>query len=75
MWYWRLKYKLLDLMKLWVQIHISDGIERHWDRGGREPFPDLEAIWRNMDLQEQWDPPPPPPLVIRRREGGIQGAD
>ena len=33
--------------------------------GGRDPFPDLTALYQKMDLQEVWEPTFPP--VTRRR--------
>ena len=49
-----LKPKLPDLLTRWVQIRLSDWIARQWEREGKEPFPNLDEIWRIMDLQEQW---------------------
>ena len=43
-----------------VQIRLFEWFARKWERRGRETFPDLEFIWRKMDLQEPWEPPTTP---------------
>ena len=46
-----LKARLPDFITCWVQIRLSDWFSRQWERGWREPFPDLTALWHNMVLQ------------------------
>ena len=56
-----LKPNIPVLMTQCIQIHLSGYIAQKWERGGvGGGFPDLEAIWRNMDLQEPWEPTFPP---------------
>ena len=55
-----LKSRLTVSIPLWAQIRLSDWFARQWERGGREPFLDLTALWRKMHLQEAWDPSIPP---------------
>ena len=53
------KGHLPESITLWVHIWLSDWFARQWERWVRETFPDLTEFWRNMDLQETWEPPPP----------------
>ena len=45
-----LKPKIPALLIWWVQIRLLEWIARKWESGGRETFPDLEEIWRKIDL-------------------------
>ena len=51
-----LKSRLTVSIPLWAQIRLSDWFARQWERGGREPFIDLTALWSNIYLHEAWEP-------------------
>ena len=52
--YQGLKACLLTYIARWAQIQLSDWFSRKWERGVREPFPNLTVLWIKMDLQEYW---------------------
>ena len=54
-----LKTRLPASITCWVQIRLYNWFARKWERGGREPLPDLAELWSKMDLWEAWEPPPP----------------
>ena len=41
---------LPDSITQWVQIRLSYWFTRKCERRGREPFPDLTELWRNMNI-------------------------
>ena len=41
---------------LWVQIRWSNWLAQQWDSDEEIPFPNLVALWENIDDGEPWEP-------------------
>ena len=40
----------------WVQIQWSNWLAQQWDSDEEIPFPNLAALWENIDDGEPWEP-------------------
>ena len=59
----------------WVQIQWSNWLAQQWDSDEEIPFPNLAALWENIDDGKPWEPTSPdgyaPEYLARCSTGGF----
>ena len=60
----RLLTHVLEIIFKWVQIHLSNLMDRQWWSMSEALFPLLARLWERFDYQEVWESTLPPGFIL-----------